>query len=367
MDSTSIAAKAQKVILERGKPCDFQAFTMRDRLMMPEEDSYACMVAHFIGIPLNEMNCEEYMCRVPSVNPQTPLPEPIGISDRNPGNDFTRRCADHARIILTGFGGDPGLRFGEFYWLEWWKHGLRRESLQVLGHYLNTHRSTKLYLRQGMAYWRKITKQQLGFPTWFNSDFVKELTKTCHYQIYGITLRSNQALPILIPVSTTSTTTADLEVSITECELLRQDSKEENNHHPSSWYTQQKADGIYYCLSLRGSKERLDVEIAATGKQIWINWVNLPLAEVTAILIGCIMGKALRLQGKICLHSSVIAVDGSAFSASQQRFAIAIIGAKSAGKSTTAAALAKRGYPTHPFRGRLEDVVGLKSMYLVAC
>ncbi len=48
------------------------------------------------------------------------------------------------------------------------------------------------------------------------------------------------------------------------------------------------------------------------------------------------MGTALRLQGKICLHSSVIAVG---------EYALAIIGAKGAGKSTTAAALAKRGYP----------------------
>lgn len=72
---------------------------MRDRLMMPEEDSYASMVAHFIGIPLNEMNCEGYLCRVPCVNPQTPLPEPIGISDRSPSNDFTKRCAD---LCLAG-------------------------------------------------------------------------------------------------------------------------------------------------------------------------------------------------------------------------------------------------------------------------
>lgn len=164
---------------------------------------------------------------------------------------------------------------------------------------------------------------------------MQQLTKTYHYQIYGITLRSNQPLPILIPASKTSTTTVDVEVSITECELLRQDSKE-NNHYPGSWYTQQKVDGIYYCLSITGSNEILDVEITPNGKKICINWANLPLAEVTAILIGCIMGTALRLQGKICLHSSVIAVG---------EYAIAIIGAKGAGKSTTAAALAKCGYP----------------------
>lgn len=64
--------------------------------------------------------------------------------------------------------------------------------------------------------------------------------------------------------------------------------------------------------------------------------VELPLAEVTAILIGCIIGTALRLQKILCLHSSVINVNNHA---------VAIIGAKGAGKSTTAAALAKQGYP----------------------
>ena len=174
MDSTSIAAMANQVLLERGEPCNFQAFTMRDRLMMPEEDSFASMVAHYIGIPLNEINAEGKISNAPTAKLQSPLPEPAGIPGRSGGSDLTQRCADHARVVLTGFGGDPGLRFGEFDFLVWWKHGLRREIFQVLGHHLRTHRSTKLYLRQGRAYWRKITKQKVEFPTWFNDDFVKQ-------------------------------------------------------------------------------------------------------------------------------------------------------------------------------------------------
>lgn len=162
---------------------------------------------------------------------------------------------------------------------------------------------------------------------------MQQLTKTFHYQIYGIILRTNQPLPILNPTSTMTTT--DVEVNLTEGELLHQD-KGEDKQYRSGWYTQKKAVGIYYYLTLRGSSETLDVEIAPTGKQIWIKRTNLPLEEVTAILLGCVLGTALRLQGKICLHSSVIAVDNRA---------IAIIGAKGAGKSTTAAALAKLGYP----------------------
>ncbi len=161
-------------------------------------------------------------------------------------------------------------------------------------------------------------------------------SEALYYQVYGLTLRTNQKLPILVPTFTTPT--ADVEVNLVETDLsplLHQDKAEDQQYH-TDWYTQQKADGIYRCLSFRASNETLDIEIAPTGKQIWITWANVPLEEVTAILLGCVLGTTLRLQGKICLHSSVMAVDNRA---------IAIIGAKGAGKSTTAAALAKRGYP----------------------
>ena len=152
------------------------------------------------------------------------------------------------------------------------------------------------------------------------------------YQIYGVTLSSSQPLPILTPVSTP--TVADVKVHLTQAEVLL--SSDEAENRPRGWHKQQKADGVYHCLFLGGEKASFHVEIAPNGKQIWIAWSNIPLAEVTAILIGCVIGTALRLQGKICLHSSVINIDNRA---------IAIIGAKGAGKSTTAAALAKQGYP----------------------
>jgi asparagine synthase (glutamine-hydrolysing) len=175
MDSTSIAAIAQKVLSQKGKPVDFQAFTMRERQMMPEEDSYASMVAQYIDLPLNVINVEGSFFVVPPEKPETPLPEPTGIPARNSAIDVAKRCAAQARIVLTGFGGDPGLRFGEFYWLDWWKHGLQREWLAVQLNYLLTYRRPQFYLRRGLAYWRKINKEQPSFPTWFNPAFVQRL------------------------------------------------------------------------------------------------------------------------------------------------------------------------------------------------
>ncbi|NJM19854.1 MAG: hypothetical protein HC907_14725, partial [Richelia sp. SM1_7_0] len=66
--------------------------------------------------------------------------------------------------------------------MDWWKHGLGKEWLAVQSHYLRTYRRPKFYLRQGWAYWRKINKEKLELPTWFNSDFVKRLDLQERYQ-----------------------------------------------------------------------------------------------------------------------------------------------------------------------------------------
>jgi asparagine synthase (glutamine-hydrolysing) len=191
MDSTSIAATAQKILLERGDPFEFQAFTQRDRLMMPDEDSLAHMVAHYIGIPLTEVNLEGYICKTPPERPEMLFPEPIAIPARFPITDFTQRCADHARVVLTGLGGDPALRFGEFYWLEWWKHGLRRETLAAYWHYLLTHRSRKLYLRHGLTYWRKVKKEEVPLPSWINGDCARQLNLQSRYAKFNAETADN--------------------------------------------------------------------------------------------------------------------------------------------------------------------------------
>lgn len=68
--------------------------------------------------------------------------------------------------------------------------------------------------------------------------------------------------------------------------------------------------------------------------------VSLPhdqrVEDVSACLLGPVMGVVLRLQGIVCLHASAVAVDGRA---------IALVGVSGAGKSTTAAAFARLGYP----------------------
>jgi hypothetical protein len=70
---------------------------------------------------------------------------------------------------------------------------------------------------------------------------------------------------------------------------------------------------------------------------LWATWpARLSLQSTLSYLLGPVFGLVLRLRGVICLHASAVAFDGCS---------VVFVGSEGAGKSTTAAALAKRGHP----------------------
>jgi hypothetical protein len=71
------------------------------------------------------------------------------------------------------------------------------------------------------------------------------------------------------------------------------------------------------------------------GKNIWGIWpVESSIEDASTYLLGPVLGLLLRLRGVTCLHASAIAIGGRA---------VVFVGSAGAGKSTTAAALARRG------------------------
>jgi asparagine synthase (glutamine-hydrolysing) len=176
MDSTSVAATAYQVLEERGKPFEFHSFTMGDRSMMPEEDTYATTVAKHIGIPIHVLDVSGCISAIPPKYPETPIPEPAaGIPARNSQLELAKHCATKAPVVLTGFGGDPGLRFGEFFWLECFKHGLFAQWVAVQFHAISLYRHPLFYWRRGLGYWRKISRIKQSFPTWVEPNFSRRL------------------------------------------------------------------------------------------------------------------------------------------------------------------------------------------------
>ncbi|MFZ3216978.1 MAG: hypothetical protein WA192_13050 [Candidatus Acidiferrales bacterium] len=72
------------------------------------------------------------------------------------------------------------------------------------------------------------------------------------------------------------------------------------------------------------------------GGEVWATWpANLEIEDTATYLLGPVLGILLRLRGVTCLHASAVAFGEEA---------VAFVGSEGAGKSTTAAALARRGH-----------------------
>lgn len=83
------------------------------------------------------------------------------------------------------------------------------------------------------------------------------------------------------------------------------------------------------------------------GSHVRAAWPEpLSIENALTYLLGPILGFVLRLQGTVCLHASAVAIDGQA---------IALMGPAGAGKSTTATAFARRGFPVLS-----DDIVALE-------
>jgi hypothetical protein len=72
------------------------------------------------------------------------------------------------------------------------------------------------------------------------------------------------------------------------------------------------------------------------GSRVWAEGTALGPADLAAYLVGPILAFVLRLRGVTCLHASAVAIAGRA---------VAFVGPQGAGKSTTAAVLARGGCP----------------------
>lgn len=163
------------------------------------------------------------------------------------------------------------------------------------------------------------------------------------YQIFGLTLCANQPTKELCPISHVDN--CDITVSFGERPAWKSLSKE------TSWvrrYTSHRTYGnnlptLIVDQSVHGEHFRFSYSDGteffiekATG-HIWSIWSdNLTLEDATTYLFGPVLGFILRLRSITCLHGSAFVVHNSG---------LALVGPSQSGKSTTAAALAQKGFP----------------------
>jgi hypothetical protein len=158
---------------------------------------------------------------------------------------------------------------------------------------------------------------------------------------YGLHLRSNIPIPGLPPSEPQAI--VDVEISLGEpiddaadlSSYERRHVSPFGNRHgePLVVVSSSRDAGGYLWQYWDGQRFLLD----ATGRHIRGDWpASRTMDDVALNLLGPILGFVLRLRGFTCLHASAVAVGGEA---------LAFVGRRSAGKSTTAAAFVLLGYP----------------------
>jgi hypothetical protein len=171
------------------------------------------------------------------------------------------------------------------------------------------------------------------------------------YSVFGLFLRCNHSIPQLTPLS------PEQDLSHAESSLNRavaihlnasphRDAAISSGPEELSYESPYKDEAgspalrIWKATSSRylrlayfdGTQFWLDRE----GSEVWATWPrNLGLEDTATYLLGPVLGLLLRLRGVTCLHASAVAFGENA---------VAFVGSEGAGKSTTAAALARCGH-----------------------
>ena len=170
-------------------------------------------------------------------------------------------------------------------------------------------------------------------------------TVSCHhYSIYGLRISANLPLPGLIghPIArevdaqiwlkdgksifpSTLTTPAD--------DFLYVSPNRDEQGQPNLRVGMIEG-GKYFCFFYSDGARFI---IDRLGREVCVDWPdNYTLEDACTYLIGPVIAFVLRLRGITCLHASAIAMEDRA---------VVLFGLAGAGKSTTAAAFALRGFP----------------------
>lgn len=170
------------------------------------------------------------------------------------------------------------------------------------------------------------------------------------YRLYGLTVETDRSLPGLAAVRDAGPPALRVWIGSVPAQVFPPGSAEE------PWYVSprmtpveeptvvvhRRADGAF---RLRYA-DRCEYHVDAAGTRVACTWPpHFTVEDAATYLLGPVFGLILRLRGIPSLHASAVAVDS---------VAVALAGPAGAGKSSTAAALAARGYPLVA-----DDVLGL--------
>jgi hypothetical protein len=162
------------------------------------------------------------------------------------------------------------------------------------------------------------------------------------YSVFGLRLHASEPIPGLVP--TERFDSADVEVYLDAIPEGAREGSAPNetlvftssilleSGEPTSRIWKSTARSLFRLEYFDG----VECWVDSKGQSVWATWSESSSREDAATyLLGPVLGFVLRRRGVICVHASAVAIGNRA---------VALVGGAGAGKSTTAAALARRGH-----------------------
>lgn len=178
--------------------------------------------------------------------------------------------------------------------------------------------------------------------------------KEYHYQIYGLNVSSSRSIAVLkaasfdqedLKVVWLSEKSSPTHLDLDWQQVITTDLKTLDG---VDFFKATTKSGIYHKICYALDKSKATFILSNDKKTVWAIYDETEtVSELDSYFVGPILGVLLRLKNILCLHASVVNIDG---------YAVLMIGNKRSGKSTTAAAFSKLGYSV------LADDVGALSI-----
>lgn len=189
LDSTTIAASAQRNLARQGPPTSLCAYTgVLDNLIPHEERHYATLTARKLGIPIeflvsDHLNIFEYADR-----PEYHTPEPTHTAWPDTTSDQLRQVAARSRVALTGYGGDPAL-CGRItvHFRRLLKEMQLGRAMGDAARFLGSEgRLSRLYISTRWRILFASKKRCPSYPGWLNEDLEKQLGLRERWKSMGV-------------------------------------------------------------------------------------------------------------------------------------------------------------------------------------
>ena len=173
-DSAAIAAVAAKSLRQERSSAEVRAFTIVYNSLLPgdEEGYYAGLAAKSADFKIDYLAGDDYQLFERRHSPELYCQQPIDHSTLAVWFDCYFLCAEHSRVVLTGYGGDPAMAGWNAYYMNLLKRGRAMKFLLETGRHIFRYRTLRgMSLRSELKREMGVKDRWAGFPSWLNEEF----------------------------------------------------------------------------------------------------------------------------------------------------------------------------------------------------